>query len=240
MYILPALPAFALAAAPFLQQISERIGFRRCLLAFVLLLGMSLFGLGLYAYLGKAAFAQQFIINRGLGSEVQWLWWMLMVCGGITVLIGMWARTGRILLATSISLMALWLGYGFVIHPLLDASSSSKDLMQRAHLQAGPNTEIGLVAWKEQNLLQAQGKVVEFGFLQPEKAQLARGIQWLQRSPQSRRLLISQRAEFDCVQFSAPNAIDLEKANRRAWWLLNQQAVSGCNVSILLQQSVTP
>lgn len=111
--------------------------------------------------------------------------------------------------------------------------------MQRAHVQAGLNTEIGLVAWKEQNLLQAQGKVVEFGFLQPETTQLARGIQWLQQSPQSRRLLITQRKEFACIAFNAPDAIDLEKANRKAWWLVNQQAVSGCDVHTLLQQSNT-
>ncbi len=240
MYILPALPAFALAAAPFLQQISERIGFRRCLLAFILLLGLLLFGLGLSAYLGKAAFAQKIIIERGLGSEVQWLWWMLMVCGVIALAAGFWATTHKILQATAISLLALWLGYGFVVHPVLDRSSSSRDLMVRARVQAGPDTEIGLVAWKEQNLLQAQGKVVEFGFLQPETTQLASGMQWLQLSPQSRWLLISQHAKFDCIKFSAPDAIDLEKANRRAWWLVNAKAVSACDANTLFQQSITP
>jgi 4-amino-4-deoxy-L-arabinose transferase-like glycosyltransferase len=240
MYILPALPAFALAAAPFLQQISERVTFRRCLLTFVLVLGLLLFGLGLFAYLGKAAFAQKIIVERGLGSEVQWLWWMLIASGAIVLAAGLWARTRRILHATAISLLVLWLGYGYVVHPVLDSSSSSRDLMRRTYAQAGPDVEIGLVAWKEQNLLQAQGKVIEFGFLQPETAQLAYGIQWLQRSPQSRRLLISERADFACVQFSAPNAVDLEKANRKAWWLVNADAVSGCDVNTLLRQSITP
>ncbi len=234
MYILPALPAFALAAAPFLQQISERIAFRRCLLVFVLLLGLLLFGLGLSAYLGKAAFAQKIIVERGLGPEVRWLCWMLMVCGAIALVTGFWARTGKVLHATAISLLALWLGYGFVVHPVLDRSSSSRDLMNRVRVQAGSNTEIGLVAWKEQYLLQAQGKVVEFGFLQPDTTQLARGIQWLRASPQTRVLLINKLPEFECVNFALPDAIDLKKANRKAWYLVNWKAVSGCNTGDLL------
>ena len=52
MYILPALPAFALAAAPFLQGISQRSGFRRLLLGFVLTLGAGLLGAGLAAVSG--------------------------------------------------------------------------------------------------------------------------------------------------------------------------------------------
>lgn len=240
MYILPALPAFALAAAPYLQQISERMAFRRALLAFVLLLGIALFGASLYAWLGHAAYAQKLIADRGLGSEVQWLWWALTACGGITLLAGLWARTGKVLLAASISLMALWFTYGFVVHPVLDRSSSSRDLMQRAYVQAGPDKEIGLVAWKEQNLLQAQGKISEFGFLQPDTTQLARGIQWLQQKPQSRLLLLNQREAFHCIDYGNPGAIDLDKANRRAWWLVDERAVSACDAGVLLQQSATP
>ncbi len=235
MYILPALPAFALAAAPFMQQIAARNAFRRSLLAFVLLLGALLLGLGLSASLGKAGFAQKLIVERGLGAEVQWLWWMLMVCGAIALAAAFWARTHKVLQATAISLLALWLGYGFVVHPLLDQSSSSRDLMQRAHAQAGPDAEIGLVAWKEQNLLQAQGNVAEFGFLQPDTTQLARGIQWMKLNPQSRRLLLNQRDAFACIDYTGPGAVDLENANRRAWWLVDLQAVSACDVQTLLQ-----
>src|SRR3546814_2927581 len=58
----------------------------------------------------------------------------------------------------------LWCGWGLAIGPQLDGESSSRDLMREARDLAGPGTEVGLVAWREQNLLQARGPTVEFGF----------------------------------------------------------------------------
>ena len=233
MYILPALPAFALAAAPFLQDISQRSGFRRLLLGFVLTLGAVLLGLGAVALSVKAGFVDQLLSVRGLGAEVQWLWWMLLACGGIFLGTGLWAGTRRVLAATAISIAALWIGYGMIAHPVLDGSSSASNLMLGARLKAGPDTEIGLVAWKEQNMLQARGKTVEFGFLQPPRVQLAHGISWLRQNPQSRRLMVNQLPDFDCIAFGGPGTQSLEKANRRAWWLLEAGALAGCDISAL-------
>ena len=229
MYILPALPAFAIAAAPYLQSISERIAFRRVLFAFIIILGIGFTALGLFAWLGNASFAQKLIVDRGLGSEVIWLWWMLIVCGGITLGLGLWGGTKRVLMTVAISFSILWLGYGIIVHPVLDKSSSASALMERARAQAGHDIEIGLVAWKEQNLLQAVGPVVEFGFLQQEEIQLQKAIKWMNVKPDSRRLMINQLTNFSCIQYTAPDAIDLGKANRRTWWLVNSKAVAGCN-----------
>lgn len=228
MYILPALPAFALAAAPYLQGLSERRGFRLALLAFVLMLGLIFTGLGIAALSGQAGFVETLVSQRGLGAEVRWLWWMLVVCGGISLLVGLWARTRHVLAAVAISLSVLWLGYGFVAHPVLDASSSARKLMQQAFTQAGPGTEIGLVAWKEQNLLQARGRVTEFGFRQPHAVQLARGMAWMQQSPKTRLLLVHENKELACIDYGGPGTLAMDKANRRSWWLVNITAVTAC------------
>ncbi|MEY3515905.1 MAG: hypothetical protein RIS67_122 [Pseudomonadota bacterium] len=228
MYILPALPAFALAAAPYLHGISERRGFRRALLAFVLALGLIFTGLGIAALSGQAGFAEALVSERGLGAEVRWLWWMLVVCGGISLVLGMWARTRQVLTATAISLGVFWIGYGLVAYPVLDASSSARNLMQQAFVQAGPGTEIGMVAWKEQNLLQARGNVTEFGFRQPDTVQLARGMAWMQESPQTRLLLVHKNKELACIDYGGPGTLALDKANRRSWWLVNIEALAGC------------
>ncbi|HWS41172.1 MAG TPA: glycosyltransferase family 39 protein [Arenimonas sp.] len=228
MYILPALPAFAIAAAPYLQSISERLAFRRVLFAFIVILGIVFTVSGLFAWLGNTSFARKLIIDRGLGSEVIWLWWMLIGCGGITLGLSLWGGTKRVLMSVAISFTMLWLGYGFIVHPVLNASSSARAIMELARAQAGPDIEIGLVAWKEQNLLQAVGPVVEFGYLQQNDIQLQKAIAWMNAKPESRRLMINQLPEFSCIQFTAPNAIDLERANRRAWWLVNNNAVVAC------------
>jgi 4-amino-4-deoxy-L-arabinose transferase-like glycosyltransferase len=231
MYILPALPAFAIAAAPYLQSISERIAFRRLLLSFILLLSFGLLVLGLMAWFGQLAFTQKIMVDRGLGSEIIWLWWMLIACGGVGLAVGLWGGTKRVLTTVALSFSLIWICFGFIVHPVLNASSSARALMERARLQAGPNIEIGLVAWKEQNLLQAVGPVVEFGFLQPEQIQLEKGIEWMNANPSSRLLMINHLPEFSCIQFTEPDAIDLEKSNRRAWWLVNSKAVSACNTA---------
>src|SRR3546814_20394267 len=73
----------------------------------------------------------------------------------------------------------LWCGWGLAIGPQLDGESSSRDLMREARDLAGPGTEVGLVAWREQTLLQARGPTVEFGFtrtaVQQWNAAVARG-----------------------------------------------------------------
>jgi len=228
MYILPALPAFALAAAPFLQNISGRSGFRRLLWAFLLVLGAALLAMGIAAEYGSAAFARNLVESRGLGAEARWLWHVLVLSGAVMLGSALLLRTRRVLTACAIGLSVLWCSYGFVLHPVLDASSSSKALMQRAAIEAGPGREIGLVAWKEQNLLQATTAVTDFGFRQAPRVQLQRGMQWLAENPEQRRLLINQIPALDCVAFGSAGTVSLDKANRRSWWLVDARALSAC------------
>ena len=84
--------------------------------------------------------------------------------------------------------------------------------------------EIGLVAWKEQNLLQAQGPVVEFGFRRPVDAQLRAGIAWLRERPQSRRLFVLDEAMDACVLRDRARRVGT--ANRRDWYLLGADALA--------------
>ena len=225
MYILPALPAVALAAAPFLAGIAARAGFRRALWGFVLLAGLALAGIGIAALEAPAPrFAQALVEDRGLGAEAVWLWWMLLGVGGIGLLAAAWLRPPRALAAAGVFLVALWCGYGFVVHPVLDPSSSARRLMQQARAAAGPGVTIGLVRWKEQNLLQSVGPTEEFGYRRPAEEQMRLAAAWLAREPASRRLLLSQpRAQPTCF---APGDVDggrvrkVGSANRRDWFLV--------------------
>ena len=230
MYILPALPAVALAAAPFLAALVERRNFQRALLALCLLLSVLLFAVGIAALLAPPEFVQNLIIKRGLGSEARWLWLMLAVVGASGALAALWLRRAGAMRAMAWLLVALWCGYGFVAHPALDPSSSARALMQRARALAGPEREIGLVGWKEQNLLQATGPTTEFGFLQPDDVQLQRGIAWLEKKPAVRRLLLSDaRAGGHCLELLQRQAMKVGTANRQDWWLLDSAAVAeGC------------
>ena len=221
MYILPALPAFALAAAPFLADLAQKENFRRVLWLFVLGLGLLLLGLGASALFAQPKFATALVDERGLGPEVRWLWLMLASSGAILIIVALACRATRAGLATAIALVTVWAGYGFVAHPVLDPSSSSRAMMQQARVLAGADTQIGLIDWKEQNLLQAIGPTEEFGFLAPERLQLRRGTDWLKADPEHRRLLVPQTGQLACLGLATSQAPLVAVANRRSWRLLS-------------------
>jgi 4-amino-4-deoxy-L-arabinose transferase-like glycosyltransferase len=227
MYVLPALPAAALAAAPFLATLVERRSFQRALLGLCALLAGLLFGLGVCALVSSPGFVQRLVLERGLGIEMHWLWWMLVVVGATGLLAALKFRAKGAPTAMAWLLVTMWCGYGFIAHPVLDPSSSASALMLRARELAGPTTGIGLVEWKEQNLLQAVGPTAEFGFRQPAPEQLRRAVAWLDQDPAHRRVLLSQPRDQPSCFTSDPAAVTVVgTANRRDWYLVARSAIS--------------
>jgi hypothetical protein len=124
----------------------------------------------------------------------------------------------------------LWLVWSVCAYPLFNDSSSAAGIMRRAREMAGADSEIGLVAWKEQNLLMAQGPVRDFGFRERWDRQYVEAAQWLAESPARRRIFI-----LDQAMDAAGACVDRAKAqrvgqsNRREWFLLGADAlVQGC------------
>ena len=231
MYILPALPAFALAAAPFLPALCERRGFRRVLWGFAFGLGLLLLGLGASVLLGHARFLDNVLDDRGADAAVHGLGLFLLGAGAIGTLAALVLRPVRAVAATAVLLIALWCGYGLIVYRLLDASSSARELMQAARQAAGPGVVIGLVDWKEQNLLQAVGPTVEFGFRAPRAEQLRHAEMWMRTEPARRRLLVpdSDTGADACLRLDDAHAQRIGKANRRDWWLAGVDAlVASC------------
>jgi len=227
MYLLPALPGLALAAAPFLDAVSARPGFRRAAFVFALLLSSALLAAGVAALAGEPGFERRLVAERGLGDEARWLWLMLAGVGGISLAAVLAWRTRRALAGVALVFGLLWSGYGLVVHPLLDEENSARGIMRQARVQAGGGSTIGLVDWKEQNLLQAVGPVEEFGFRQPPEVQLRRALDWIDADPEQRRLLVQRTDALACVDFTQ-DADRLGAANRRDWWLLGPRAVQAC------------
>ena len=226
MYILPALPGLALAAAPFLSELLERRSFQRALLAFCVLLAAGLLALGLTAWIAPPHAVQALVGDRGLGVEVRWLWIMLAGVGALGLLAAIVYRRAGAARATGVLLLCLCMGYGLVAYPVLDPSSSARALMQRARDLAGPATPIGLVEWKEQNLLQAVGPTEEFGYRRSGKEQLHDAIAWLDADPAARRVLFSQpRGAPSCFVGTDSGVQSVGTANRRDWFLVARPAI---------------
>lgn len=226
MYILPALPAVALAAAPFLASLVQRRNFQRALLALCVLLSVLLLGLGIAALQLPLKPVQALTVERGMGDEADWLWLMLAAVGAIGLMAAAWFRRTGAMQAMAFLLVAIWCGYGFVAHPVLDPSSSAAALMRDARERAGPEVAIGLVAWKEQNLLQAVGPTEEFGYKQSVEVQLQRAVAWLDQDAAHRRVFFSQpRGRTTCFGGVGHDVEWVGTANRRDWYLVTRAAI---------------
>jgi len=229
MYILPALPMACLALAPLLPGIVRRRGARRLAFAFSLLLALLLAAAGAIL-LAHGAPAARLVAERGLAlAQVQAAGWMLLAMGaGIAVAIA-WSGVRRAHLGMIAGLASTWVLYGLLAYPLLDASSSSRDLMHDARMRIGPTAELGLVAWKEQNLLMAEGPVRTFGFRRAAAEQFQAAVAWQAQAPESRWLLVQDTALARCVDKA--RTVALGAANRRDWSLLTGAATAGCVVA---------
>jgi hypothetical protein len=210
------------AAGPYLEAITAKAWFRRALMALVLVLGVVFLAAGAVALTGNPSFETKLEAERGLSPGADALWWLL-ACAGAAMLVACawWRRDALRAAAVALSLLVIVLFPGTAV--LLDAENSARGVMERGRELAG-NATLGLVGWKEQNLLQAVGPVEEFGFKKPVDQQLRAGIAWMSASPGTRRLFVLDAAMDDCVL--RPRAMRVGTANRRDWWLLDASAIA--------------
>ncbi|HEY0506210.1 MAG TPA: glycosyltransferase family 39 protein, partial [Lysobacter sp.] len=99
-------------------------------------------------------------------------------------------------------------------------------LMTEVGRRIGPDAELGLVAWREQNLLMADRRVAEFGFKVDFDEQMQRGLRWQREAPATRWLLVQDVALAPCIDASRTQ--HLGNANRRGWTLVPGDAATGC------------
>ncbi len=236
VYILPALPMLALACAPLVGELLPKRWLRVAGLVFIAVLGALMLGLGLYALHGYAPKVVQFATDYGLADGGAALWWMCVVLGAVQLALVALLRVRRAVLAVAAGMAALWLAWGFWAVPQLNAASSAGALMEQVRSHLAPGDQLGLVAWKEQNLLMLDRPAVDFGFRQPWHLQFAHAVAWQAQAPATRWLFVQQPAMGGCVDRA--KAVDLGYANRRQWWMFKQDAlVSGCVPSAAVDES---
>jgi 4-amino-4-deoxy-L-arabinose transferase-like glycosyltransferase len=223
VYLMPVLPMIALAMAPYLADIANARWLRNTAFAMALVGGLVIVGAGTWALLGHSAAAEHLLHQRELDDLGQLLWAMIIAIGVAFIAAAAWFRPRRGVHALLAGIAALWLIWSFWAYPLLNDSSSAAGVMRHARELAGPDADIGLVAWKEQNLLMAVGPVREFGFNLAWDRQYADAVRWQAAAPAQRSIFILEDAMGDCVDKS--KAIHVGHANRREWWLFGANAV---------------
>ncbi|MBN6151256.1 glycosyltransferase family 39 protein [Xanthomonas sp. AmX2] len=227
VYVLPALPMVCLALAPLLPGLLRKLAFKRLLLAFTALLTVALLAVGVAVLVGHG-FRAQMMEARGVDlPTVRALAWTVLAIGlwGVGSL-AVFARRPQAALASLLA--AVWVLAGLMVYPLINKSSSARGVMEAAGRRIGPDAELGLVAWKEQNLLMADRAATTFGFVVSWDEQLRRGVAWQAQAPQRRWLLVQEAAMLGCVDRNASQLAGV--SNRRNWWLVPASAVHGACV----------
>jgi 4-amino-4-deoxy-L-arabinose transferase-like glycosyltransferase len=227
MYILPALPMMALALGPLLPGLLRKAAVRRVAVGFTAVFSFALLLGGLIMWVGDPDFERRLIAERSLQDVSQALATMIAAVGfgGMVCLFGVGPR--RPYGAMIAMLTGLWVAFGLVTAPLLNNSSSARGLMVEVSHRIGPRAELGLVAWREQNLLMAGRPVVEFGFKVDFGEQMRRGLAWQRQSPQTRWLLVQDVALATCIDAVKTN--HLGRFNRRGWTLVPGIAALNCH-----------
>jgi len=227
VYLLPALPMVALAIAPYLEEMLRTRWLRTTAFAIALLGGLVIVGAGGWTLHGTWKAANSFLLRRELVEEAHAVVSLVVAIGAGFVAAALWFRPARGVHALLTGIAGLWLLWSFGAYPILNDSSSARGVMRRAGEMIGPERELGLVGWKEQNMLMADRPTMDFGFKAPLPDQLARGTQWLAQAPERRRLFVLEKAMGDCVDRSL--AAKVGHANRRDWWLVGMDAIKpGC------------
>jgi len=224
VYIMPALPMMCLALAPLLPGLLRQRWAGALLLALVASVAVLFAAAGIAALQEAGSMAMRLQQQRGLDPDgVRAGAWMLLA-------IGVWALgcalafRRRAASALFAALAGLWVIFSVVGYPILNDASSARGVMADAGRRIGPHAELGLVAWKEQNLLMADRPAADFGFKVPWEEQLRRGVAWQAQAP-GRWLLVQEGALEACVDRERIGLAGI--SNRRRWWLVPPDAVTG-------------
>ena len=113
------------------------------------------------------------------------------------------------------------------MNPQLNDTRSGAAFVARIEQVANPRHELGLVAFKEQYVLNAHRPIVHFGHARWREAEqeMADAALWLSEKP-GRQLVINDYARTAC--FSNAPVQSLGQANRIEWYLVSGGADPSC------------
>jgi 4-amino-4-deoxy-L-arabinose transferase-like glycosyltransferase len=213
LYVLPAVPALAMAAAPWLPELLRAKGTRR--VAFALGAAMVAFAALAAVYFavdGKAA--DRIVRDFGIQPVLPLV---IAAALGAVPLALLRLRDGW--LAYGAVLVAVFVTIGYVVYPRIDSVRSGRALMERLEQASAAFPELGLASAKEQYLLELRRPSYNFGHARWRERELeaADAAAWLAERP-GRALLVEKRAREAC--FSQAESIDLGRANRQRWYLI--------------------
>jgi 4-amino-4-deoxy-L-arabinose transferase-like glycosyltransferase len=211
VYILPALPMLALAMAPYMPHTADKKWLSRILWGIPLLIGGSLFVLGLLGLVdtGPVAKLNQRYEVDGSG---------LFLTTGLAVLVVLFVMRRRAgWQAWGVTMLVLWCSYSVGFASLLNPIRTPAAVWQVIDSHVPANNEIALLDTGEQFMLFARRQIVHFGYHTPPEAEMFAAWQWLKMNPAGHLLLPASR-ETVCLDLTKGHSVG--KAHREDWLIL--------------------
>lgn len=221
VYMTPGTAMFALALAPALPGLIRRPVLNRLAWGLAALLGGVIGLAGLLLAVGlvdSTVFGKDFTINP-------WGWWLSV--GALTALL-LWRlppRRGLAALGLWLSMFwLLWASWGYAD---MDAHRSRSALMAEV-ARVTHHQPLALIDFDEENVLQAQQPIVQFGDGTPIEDQFARMTAWLAAAPDTRWALVQDDELKHQACVDRHTLVALETRGDEGWWLLRADSVASC------------
>jgi 4-amino-4-deoxy-L-arabinose transferase-like glycosyltransferase len=224
VYVLPALPAFALAAGPWLGSLLERRGVQR--VGFGLASTVALVTLGASIYLGLVR--PEKMVELADRYDVATLAPLGVIAGAVALILVV-LRPARGAYAWVAALAVVLLVQGFWINPMIDGARSGREFVETFERAAPPGAELGLAAYREQYLLYITRPITNFGHRRTSldgDQEADDAAHWLNGSA-ARVLVVDDLLKAKC--FGSSPAQSLGHANRRDWFLVSPPADAACD-----------
>lgn len=218
LYILPAVPALALATAPCVDSLLRHRGVNLAGFGALAVIALLLL-LTLLNFLVLRPEKGALLVERHEASP--WLFVGLLIGAALA-----WMPLGpkRGMTALCGFFLTVWLIYGLYAYPAFNDARSPASMMRKAGAYIGPEAELALVNWREQLILHADRPVVHFGYrMRDDDAEVDAALRWLVRG-ERRYLLLPDEALNDC--FLADTLHRLDFVHRRNWWLADVNTVT--------------
>jgi 4-amino-4-deoxy-L-arabinose transferase-like glycosyltransferase len=220
LYVIPAIPALALASGPALVQALRQRGPQRLYFALAIMLAL-LAAAGAIFFLMEPARRAELAALYGIDAPGPLLAVALgaaIACWVFRSRSGMFAYAGAVVVAMVI--IGVW------IDPVINASRSGARLVAEVEARTHHVTELGLVAYREGFLLLFRRPTVNFGHARWREAdaEAADAAAWLAARP-GRALLMDDGAWKLCFEHVEPTVVDV--ANDR-WLLLDHGSDPAC------------
>jgi 4-amino-4-deoxy-L-arabinose transferase-like glycosyltransferase len=221
IYIFPALPALAIAAAPYLPELFARRGVRWASLALGAIVVLLAVGVLVVDASGNEKLRNQ-AAEQGVASLAPVA--LIAGLGALAWALALWKKP---ILAWPAVLGAVALVWSYWITPTIDGQRSARDFIRKAQALVPADTDLGLLAYKEQFLLYLNRPIVNFGHARwREGSQEAFDASaWLNDAP-GRALLLPESALTPCFVSTSKQLAGEASGDR--WVLIRGEAERSC------------